>query len=473
MGADAPHSEPAVIRSLQPSKTTRRSPSKKQVYRALLDSLETIAVIDAHEHLPIEPDRVARDMDVLALISQYNYADLGSAGIGLQPGEGMFGYNYLLDTDIPLGERWRRVRPHLENTKHGGFYRAFRLGLKHFYDIDDLTDRTYEEATRRIKNANSPGLYERVLRDTCHIEACLVQNGKSTGQVPSDLLLSVYGETVAAYPFRLPLFVGAPGASPAKTTAFVEMLEQIWKTKIRDLETYLDCLLREMEKSHRLGALGCKITSWPLVEANSSNAAKAFKRVLAGHAPEPVLQSTVLDFILQRAAEWQWPVAVHTGMWGDFRMLDPKHMIDPIMRYPEVNFDLYHLGIPYIEDLIIIAKNFPNAYLNLCWTYIISQEMTGRAIKEILDAVPVNKIVGFGGDYGLNVENVYGHLVMAKETLAESFSSRIAAGRLDLHDAERILRMWLYDNPKSLYRIQTHGHAGVRTSSLVGSTAAL
>ena len=106
---------------------------------------------------------------------------------------------------------------------------------------------------------------------------------------------------------------------------------------------------------------------------------------------------------------------------------------------------------PFIRDCFWIAKNFPNAHLDLCWCYVLSEEITRRAINEMLDVVPVNKVFGFGGDYVWAVENVYGHLVMARECVAEALSERIARGRLDVSGAEEIARMWLDQNPSAFY----------------------
>ena len=64
----------------------------------------------------------------------------------------------------------------------------------------------------------------------------------------------------------------------------------------------------------------------------------------------------------------------------------------------DVRFDLFHLGMPMIRDAILIGKTCPNIVLNLTCCPIISQVQTYRALDEILDLVPVNKIVAFGGD---------------------------------------------------------------------------
>ena len=79
------------------------------------------------------------------------------------------------------------------------------------------------------------------------------------------------------------------------------------------------------------------------------------------------------------------------------------------------------------RDAAFIGKSVPNITLNLTWCPIISQALTARMLDEIIDLVPVNKIIVFGGDYRVSVQKVYGHLVMAREVVAKSW--RLCRGR--------------------------------------------
>jgi hypothetical protein len=49
------------------------------------------------------------------------------------------------------------------------------------------------------------------------------------------------------------------------------------------------------------------------------------------------------------------------------------------------------------------------------------------------------------------VQKVYGHLVMAREAVAEAFARRIDGGDLDRDEALRIARLWFHDNPARIY----------------------
>jgi len=137
-----------------------------------------------------------------------------------------------------------------------------------------------------------------------------------------------------------------------------------------------------------------------------------------------------------------------------FLRLDPRHNIHLIQKYPKVRFDIYHMGIPWIRDLAIMASNWHNVYVNWCWTHIVSYYMTQSGIPEYVDFVPVDKITAFGGDYSMPaVEKVYGHLSMAQENIAAALARMAQDGRMTEDRAMDVAKMWFWDNPIKLYRL--------------------
>jgi predicted TIM-barrel fold metal-dependent hydrolase len=146
-------------------------------------------------------------------------------------------------------------------------------------------------------------------------------------------------------------------------------------------------------------------------------------------------------------------VAVHAGVWGDFRRMDPKNFIPEIERHPSLRIDLFHLGMPMVRDAVMVGKNFPNVSLNLCWSHVVSQRMARHGLDEALDLVPINKIIAFGADYRVVVEKAVGHLIMARENVAAVLAGRVEDGEMDEATAVGIARRWFYDNPKRIYRL--------------------
>ena len=70
-------------------------------------------------------------------------------------------------------------------------------------------------------------------------------------------------------------------------------------------------------------------------------------------------------------------------------------------------------------------------------------------LDEAIDLIPMNKILAFGGDYsGVVLEKIYGHLVMARENIAEVLARRIMNKQLSESQALTLVRKWFWENPK-------------------------
>ncbi|MBN1837352.1 MAG: amidohydrolase family protein, partial [Spirochaetales bacterium] len=147
---------------------------------------------------------------------------------------------------------------------------------------------------------------------------------------------------------------------------------------------------------------------------------------------------------------------IHTGIQeGSGNLVantNPEGLANLFLEYPDVEFDLFHIGYPYQNVIGVLAKNFPNVFLDMCWAHIVSPNASVQALVEWIDTVPFNKISAFGGDY-LFVDGVYGHQFLAREDVVRALSVKVEEGLFGVDEAARIARMLLYDNPKRLFRL--------------------
>jgi len=414
----------------------------------LFEYMKTLPVIDAHTHIRPEAWRLRWPMSALTLFGTHPALDAkSSAGVSgnfdppfSQP------YTYLNDGSIPLRERWNAIKPYLANARFGSFYRGTKIALRDIYDVDDITDDNVEEVTERIQAENKPGIYQKILRERSNIQTCLVQcSGPQFDELaPLPLLTRIYS---------------GPTTYKHNISAFVKQIGDLYGTQIEDLDTFLEILGKFLkERKEKDGAAGFKIYTWGdwmYVDPDLEESGKDFKKTLAEGVPTtPVLEATIKDHVFKLCAEWDWPVSAHGGgNYMDFRKFDTRKLIDIIMRHPETRFDLFHLGIPFPLDFIFIAKSFPNITLNLVWAQALSEWVTRDCINQILDAVPINKVIAFGSDAREHIEIAYGYLTMMRELMAEALSERIARGRLNMEDAKYIAKIWFYDNPAEIYRL--------------------
>src|SRR5207237_7485518 len=108
---------------------------------------------------------------------------------------------------------------------------------------------------------------------------------------------------------------------------------------------------------------------------------------------------------------------------------DPTPMSELFRAFPGARFDLSHAGFPHLREAGVIGKTFANVYLNMSWIHIISPIGSRDALREWLRMVPSNKIIAFGDDLQY-VETVYGHLKMARQSVALVLAELIEEGLL-------------------------------------------
>jgi predicted TIM-barrel fold metal-dependent hydrolase len=400
----------------------------------LVEAMASLEIIDCHEHLGPERSRIAAEVDVFTLFAHYTRGDLMVTGMSEAD------YNALFNRAIPLERRWDLFAPHWDNIRWGSYARAALLAAQKFYDVDDINETTYEALSDRMRKANTPGLYERVLKDACNIRTALTQCG-STDLGGTPLLTPVMPMIYETECWE------ALAHPPFDSDAVV-----------RSLDDYLDAMRRYVVRVKAEGAVGLKMMSNPYQAPSREEALSAFNGLQSGAVarlpvPNP-LRDYVVDETIAFATQQDMVVCVHTGYWGDFRTLDPLHMIPILERHPKTRFDIYHLGYPWMREAIMLGKGFPNVWLNLCWTHIISQRFVMIGLNELIDTVPMNKMLAFGGDYGLPVEKVYGHLVMARENIAKVLGERITEGQMTESQALDLARKWFWGNPRELYCLQ-------------------
>jgi predicted TIM-barrel fold metal-dependent hydrolase len=160
--------------------------------------------------------------------------------------------------------------------------------------------------------------------------------------------------------------------------------------------------------------------------------------------------------IVERAEKRGLPIQIHTGLHAGGNIIsnsNPAHLASLFLRHRKARFVLFHGGFPYMGELAAVAKNFPNAHIDLCWMPAVSPASTKLWLHQWLDTVPVNKIFAFGGDTQ-TPEGSYGHCVLTRRILAEVLTEEVLAGRMSESDASFIARRLLRENAIELYKLQ-------------------
>jgi hypothetical protein len=411
---------------------------------SLLEYMQGLDVYDCHTHIRPEAWRLKWPVDAMTLIATYPIIDaISSQGPVLKNDSGEYlNHQYFTNAKIPLEERWKHFEPLLENARFGSFFRASKIALREIYGFDELNSRNVHEVSNRIRESNQPGFYHEILSRRCRIKKSLVQ---CSGTHMDDL---------APRPLLTPIYSG-PTCYKHNFSPFVETLNKKYEIRITRLDEYLEALSRHLREKKDQGTVGLKVYSWDkwlYLNPDPAGAEREFAEMLAGAPGQPLLEATVKDHLFRLAAEMDWTISMHGGgSYMDFRLYEPRRIIDVITRHPDTRFDIFHLGIPFTSEIVGLAKQYPNTTLNLNWAYALSESITRSAIHEIIETVPVNKVIAYGSDVMEDIEAAYGHLVMTREVIAEALAERIERGRLDMEGARRIAKLWFHDNPERIY----------------------
>lgn len=410
----------------------------------LYAELTAIPTVDAHEHLPPEPERLQAAHDFYSLFEHYCRADIVSAGA--QPEDLAF----FADRSHPAAVRWERFKPFLSAIRTGGYARSALIVVRDLLELPDLDDDTFVEAGRRLAEMNQPGLYEALLHSKCNLAACI--ECWRYGQGP--------------YPDFFYHLAPSPEVVDLVNRGAVEHLAAGTDVAITGLEDALSAMDRMIQRWREdpkvIGVKSAHAYSRPIQfdRPDKGAAGRAFDRLRISAAGEGDLADVrpVQDFLMVELAakvrDIGLPMVFHTGLQagnrGRIQDTNPLLLESLIRQFPDLKIDLFHAGIPWTREIAVLAKYFPGVHLNLAWTHIIDPAMVRSALSEWLDLVPNTKIFGFGGDYSIP-EKVWGHLKIARYNIARVLADKIREGAYSRADAAMVGRRLMLENPARFY----------------------
>lgn len=405
----------------------------KELEAVLAAEMNKMPVIDAHNHLPTEAQELSANADMFTRVfAHYSITNAQTTGMPLDR-------EWLKNGNVSLEERWNVFKNFYPLIKETGYVRAARYTASILYGIDEICDDTYQELSKRIAAQNKPGLFDWVLKEKCHIRKVINQ-----GAWRDDFAPGVCRE-----------FMGLCGRRRCEllTQTYDKMLQTGFapKTAAEFADSWLTSVVDR-------GYIGVKFTAdFPPCTFSRAQADKAMRELVNGRLSLQGAEGLAVwmaDRIIGRCGELNLTVAIHCGLncyaHSDFYPNNPKNMAPYILKYPETKFDLYHAAIPWVREIAVLANQSPNVYLNLVWAHQISPFMVRNVLNEWMDLVPLNKIIGFGGD-NICAEKTCGALACAKENIAKVLSARAEETKMSETEAVAVCRMWLYDNAAALY----------------------
>jgi hypothetical protein len=418
-------------------------------YDALLSTIESLHIVDTHEHLPSCEANRDQQCDVLAeWLMHYFWCDLVSAGL---PREAQ---SAARDCSQDLMKRWDLLEPHWHAARSTGYGRSLDIAARDLYGVDGVRRETIGALNEAFCAARAKGgHFEYVMKEKSRIAVSLLDSDLGCDRRFFASVIHFDG------------FI-----TPGHRTQLEEIGRGVGMT-IHRLEDLEEALCRSLDQALTRGAVGLKCAlayqrTLHFAKAERADAEREFNLLFSeanspdwrdGRRVGKAFQDYMMHALLREADRRHLTFQFHTGLQeGNGNTIvdsNPTHLTNLFLEYQDVRFDIFHMGYPYMLELGNLAKNFQNVFIDMCWGHIISPEAARRALVEWLDAVPANKISAFGGDYCF-IDGVYGHQHLARRNVAAALTQKVSDGSMDLERAKEIARWLFVDNPTRIFNLE-------------------
>jgi len=414
--------------------------TRAAVRQEILDLLTSLRTVDGHSHT--------------ALRSQYE----SHLPKRLFDYMGYFGRElaYLAETayKAPAPDddeaAWKRLRHALERAANVTYWRHVLVTFREIFgfEYDELTDDNWRDLNDTIRRKTSePGWYHRITTEVCSLET-QVRNIPWFEDWEPEYFTGI-----------LRMEGGAVGLVNAAARAQLQERSSVDTGSLDGARQALQIVVDQYVKKGIVGlkygyAYGRTLHS-DVVSAREAGPlyARACRGEQLSEVETRALQDHFIYYIVELARERGLLMQVHTGVQttlGHIPDSDPLLLIPLLKAFPQVKFDLFHAGYPYSREIGMLGKHYPNVYLNMAWMYVISVAASRQILAEWIDLVPRNRLIGFGSDVG-SPELIYGHLVMARECMADVLADKVERDYLSRTEALALARASFRDNGMELY----------------------
>ena len=430
--------------------TASTAPSR--VHPDIWEKVFNTPLIDTHEHLIEEKDRLSGTAhrrvqadDWSLLLSHYLNSDLVVAGM---PREA---YDQFFSAQTDPVAKWRLLEPYWPAVKNTGYGQAVRIAMQQLYEVDDLSAATVVKVQAGYEKIRQPGFYKHVLCDRAKIESCQVNClGAPFGESAMPTLLMQDISIVGMFAGPDLGGFGRPTGIDVRTLADWHRVIDWWFDKYAKYAVAV--------KSQNAYSRDIDYEQVPAEQAEGAFQKRLENQPLSGQERK-ALEDHLFWYAVRCATEHDLPVKLHTGYYAGQNSMplgrlirNPGSATDLCRRAPETRFVFMHICYPYYEELISAAKQYSNAYIDMCWSWIINPVAACDFLKKYLVTAPANKVLTFGGDY-VPVEPVLGHVVIARRGIALALSELVDEGWLSLSDAVELTDSVMHGNARRIFNL--------------------
>jgi len=425
-----------------------RSDQRRDIYEKVCRT----PFVDTHEHLPDEHDRLSKSVgrfktdDWSVVLHHYLNSDLISAGMSQKELERFF------SAKVNPVDKWKLVEPYWPAVKHTGYGQAVTIAMRELYGVDELSGKTVKKVQQGYEKVRKKGFYRQILQEQANIESCQVNciTGEPFHKSEDATFLMQDLSIVGMIRGDIDFF-GKP------TGIQVKGLDDWHKVMDWWFDTYARFAVAVKSQDAYRRNIDYEDISAEEVE---DVFARKLRGEEIGQAEQKKLEDHCFWYAVQKATEHNLPVKLHTGYYaGSGRMPlsrvggNAASATDLCRISPETRFVFMHICYPYYEEMISVAKQYANAYMDMCWSWIINPVGAKDFLKKYLVTAPANKILTFGGDY-MPVEPVLGHAVIARRGVALALSELVEEGWLDQAGAMELVEVIMRGNAGRIFDLK-------------------
>jgi predicted TIM-barrel fold metal-dependent hydrolase len=422
------------------------------VYHEISQKVLQTPFIDTHEHLIEERERLAgtshprvKSDDWTLLLSHYLNSDMLVAGM---PQES---YDRFFSPKTDPIDKWALLEPYWPAVKNTGYGQAVQIALNQLYDVDKLSAKTVKKVQDGYEKTRRAGFYKHILCDLANIESCQVNclsRPFNESDMPTLLMqdISIVG-----------MFVGPDLEGFGKPTGIQVKSLTDWH---RVIDWWFDKYGKYAVavKSQNAYSRDINYDQVPADKAEPVFRKRLDDRPLSSDERK-TLEDHLFWYAVEKATEHNLPIKLHTGYYaGENRMPlarlinNPCSATELCRKAPKTRFVFMHIAYPYYEEMIALAKQYTNAYIDMCWSWIINPVAAKDFLKKYLVTAPANKILTFGGDY-IPVEPVLGHATVARRGIVLALSELVEEKWLSLDDAIEMADLIMHQNARKIFNL--------------------
>jgi len=425
-----------------------------KAFQTIHEKTFSTPLIDTHEHLYDEIVRTTggkyiegKCNDWTIIMNHYLDSDMLSAGMSKED------YIRFFEYGPSPQEKWKILEPCWLFIRNTGYGKAVEITIRELYGISELSLATVNDLQQKYEGMVKPGFYKYILKDKANILSCQVNHWPLLKSKMPDFLMTDMDASQ---------FIVSPGNNIYSETAHLHV------NTLEDWHKVIDWWFDHYSAyvvGIKIGLAYRRKLDFEIVDY--AVAEKLFARKLNGDQITAEEQKKIEDHLFWhvtvQATEKNLPVKIHLGYHAQWAGKTDQMNLYNIRNNPvdacrlcdlspETRFVFFHISYPYYEEMLSVAKQFHNANIDMCWSWIINPIAAKDFLKKYIVTAPINKLFLFGGDYA-PVEPVAGHSIIAKNGLAMALSELVEEGYISMKDALRYTDILMHENAERFFQL--------------------